>query len=103
MSIYAKFTIEQLGEAYVFHSAQDCAVSQRMAKEILDELVNRKGQRAAKIRRAFGFKTMSTDGELWVYADDEDCEPDYIINKNKEVVLVAGSEDAVFCALERMA
>lgn len=69
MSIYAKFTLEQLGEAYKYHSQQDCVVSKRMAQEILREIAFRKGQRAAKIRRTLGVKTVAED----------DCEPLYII------------------------
>lgn len=87
MATYAKFTIQQLGKGYIHHAKQDCAISQRIASEILHELVMRKGQRAAKIRHAFGVDTRSdTDGTLCIYEAGDDCsEPLAIIHKDGTV------------------
>lgn len=87
MSIYEKFTVQQLGEGYQYHAKQDCAISNRIANEILYELVMRKGQRAAKIRKAFNVETRSnTDGTLEIYeAGLENSEPMAIIHKDGTV------------------
>jgi len=105
MATYSGFTLRQLGEGYMFHAAQDCVVSQRMAKEILTELRARKGQRAAKIRNAFGFQTYSCDGALWLFdaADAVDStEPSIIIDRKGNVACVVTVDHHLLHALETL-
>ena len=99
---YTNFTLKQLGEGYEYHAQQDCKISQRMANEIIQELIKRKGQRAAKIRAAFNLYTDSHNSELWIYDDADFCEPICVIDKNKEVKNVS-APDWLSCALEYLA